>query len=41
MDKNIIISLRNISKRWEHKEVLTDINFDVRRGDFIAITGPN
>lgn len=41
MDKNIIISLRNICKRWEHKEVLTDINFDVRRGDFIAITGPN
>lgn len=39
--KDTIISLRNISKRWEHKEVLTGINFDVNQGDFIAITGPN
>ncbi len=37
----IIISLRNISKRWDGKTALTDINFDVRQGDFIAITGPN
>ncbi|MDE6186564.1 MAG: ATP-binding cassette domain-containing protein, partial [Duncaniella sp.] len=37
----IIISLRDISKRWEGKTALTDINFDVRQGDFIAITGPN
>lgn len=40
-DKDIIISLRNISKRWEGKTTLSDINFDVRNGDFIAITGPN
>lgn len=40
-DKDIIISLRNISKRWEGKTTLSDINFDVRSGDFIAITGPN
>lgn len=40
-DKDIIISLRNISKRWEGKNTLSDINFDVRSGDFIAITGPN
>lgn len=39
--KDIIISLRNISKRWEGKTTLSDINFDVRSGDFIAITGPN
>ena len=36
-----IISLRNICKRWDNKEVLKDINFDVRKGDFVAITGPN
>lgn len=43
IDKNsdIIISLRDISKSWDKKTVLSDINFDVRRGDFIAITGPN
>lgn len=37
----IIISLRDISQQWDHRNVLSDINFDVRRGDFIAITGPN
>ncbi|MCM1138329.1 MAG: ATP-binding cassette domain-containing protein [Duncaniella sp.] len=36
-----IISLKEISKVWDHKKVLDDINFDVHRGDFIAITGPN
>lgn len=36
-----IISLRHIYKRWDNKEVLKDINFDVRKGDFVAITGPN
>lgn len=40
-DNDIIISLRDINKRWEKKTVLENINFDVRRGDFIAITGPN
>lgn len=40
-DAEIIISLRDISKRWDGKTVLDGINFDVRRGDFIAITGPN
>ncbi|MDE6116339.1 MAG: ATP-binding cassette domain-containing protein [Duncaniella sp.] len=40
-DRDIIISLRAITKRWDKKTVLEDINFDVRRGDFIAITGPN
>lgn len=38
---DIIISLRDISQQWDHRNVLSDINFDVRRGDFIAITGPN
>lgn len=38
---DIIISLRDISQQWERRTVLSDINFDVRRGDFIAITGPN
>ena len=40
-ENEIIISLRDISKRWDGKTALTDINFDVRQGDFIAITGPN
>lgn len=36
-----IISLRGISRRWDGRDILSDINFDVNRGDFIAITGPN
>ncbi|MDE6037419.1 MAG: ATP-binding cassette domain-containing protein [Duncaniella sp.] len=40
-EPDIIISLRDISRRWEGRTVLSDINFDVRLGDFIAITGPN
>ena len=36
-----IISLRDISRRWDGRTVLSDINFDVNLGDFIAITGPN
>lgn len=38
---DVLISLRDISQRWDKREVLSDINFDVRRGDFVAITGPN
>lgn len=39
--KGTIISLRDISRRWDGRTVLSDINFDVNLGDFIAITGPN
>ena len=39
--KETIISLRDISRTWDGRTVLSDINFDVNLGDFIAITGPN
>ena len=39
--RETIISLHNISKQWERRTVLDNVNFDVHRGDFIAITGPN
>lgn len=38
---DIIISLRDISLRRDGRDILRGIDFDVRRGDFIAITGPN
>lgn len=38
---DVIISLRNVFKIWDNKSVLSNINFDVCNGDFIAITGPN
>lgn len=40
-EHDTLISLRDISMYRERREVLKDINFDIRRGDFVAITGPN
>lgn len=36
-----LISLKHVGIGWDHRTVLSDISFDVDRGDFIAITGPN
>lgn len=41
VDNRVIISLHDVSMSWEHRKVLSDVTFDVHRGDFIAITGPN
>ncbi|MCM1522048.1 MAG: metal ABC transporter ATP-binding protein [Muribaculaceae bacterium] len=40
-DPQTLISLRDISLRREGRDILEGINFDINRGDFIAITGPN
>ncbi len=39
--KDILISLRDISLRRDGRTILEGIDFDIRRGDFVAITGPN
>lgn len=36
-----IISLSHVTMRRERRLILDDVNFDVRQGDFVAITGPN
>ena len=40
-----LVSLRNISKTYkkgkESVPVLTDINLDINRGDFVALMGPS
>lgn len=36
-----LISLRGVSMQYDRKVTLHDINLDICRGDFIAITGPN
>lgn len=38
---DIIISLSHVTMRRERRLILDDVNFDVREGDFVAITGPN
>lgn len=40
-DRHRLIRLENINFGREGRSVLTDINFTVDSGDFVAITGPN
>lgn len=40
-ESNAIISLRDVSMKWDTREVLRDVNLDIYQGDFMAITGPN
>ena len=41
MDKDIVISVRGLSKSFGKTKVLNNINFDVYRGETIAIIGPS
>ncbi len=36
-----IIRLHNVAKAWDGHETLASIDFEVNKGDFILITGPN
>lgn len=36
-----LIRLREVTKAWDGHEVLSNVNFEVKKGDFILITGPN
>lgn len=40
-DEDIVIGVRNLKKSFGDHEVLTDISFDVRRGDVISVIGPS
>lgn len=37
----ILIELRDVNMRFDNVTTLTDINLQLRRGDFLAISGPN
>ena len=41
MDKNTIIEVRNLHKRFDGNEVLKGINMVVRRGEVVAVIGPS
>ncbi len=36
-----LIRLHDVSMVWNGREALSDVNLTVRRGDFVAVTGPN
>lgn len=40
-DNKVAIRLSSIAMRFDHKEVLKNVNIDIHYGDFVAITGPN
>lgn len=40
-DKELLIRLRDVSMYYDRRAVLSDVNLDINRGDFLAITGPN
>ena len=40
-DSPTILSLKNISFKYERDFVLKNISFDIKQGDFIALVGPN
>ncbi len=38
---NELIRLHDVGMRWDRRQVLSDVNLTLYRGDFMAITGPN
>lgn len=36
-----VIEVKNLIKRFGHKQVLKNLNFQVKQGEFVAILGPN
>lgn len=40
-DCNPIVSLRDVGMRYDNDWILRNINLDICRGDFLAVSGPN
>jgi zinc transport system ATP-binding protein len=41
MTNSPIISIRNVSYKYNHEPVLSDINLEVSQGEYLGIIGPN
>ena len=41
VNRDVIIDIRHLSKSFGDKKVLDDINFYIRRGEFITLLGPS
>jgi phosphonate transport system ATP-binding protein len=40
-DREVILSLREVSKSFGQREVLRRVSFDVRKGEFVVVLGPS
>ncbi len=40
-ERDILISVRDVSFRYDSRPVLIGVSFDLRAGDFLALLGPN
>ena len=40
-DRDVLISVRNVSFRYDGQPVLLDVSLDIRAGNFLALLGPN
>ena len=38
---NVLLQLTGLKKTYDHTEVLTDINLDIKHGEFITLLGPS
>ena len=41
MDGPVALSVRGVDKSYKRRQVLTNVSFDVRRGEALAIVGEN
>ncbi len=41
VSRDVVISLSHVSMRRDFRRILTDVNLEIHKGDFVAITGPN
>ena len=40
-DNNTVLSVKNLSFGYDASQVLSDVSFDVQKGDYIGLAGPN
>ena len=40
-ENNVIVSLEHVSKSFGGKQVLSDINLEIRKGEFVTLLGPS
>lgn len=38
---NEVVSLKNVTKSFQHKIAVNDVSFSIKKGEVVAILGPN